>query len=104
MSLRFAVITSDKIRSPLRVRRIADKVKVGDKVNGQKVISIFSHEELVAKRRFASTTKRSERGKKELELLAAMMDFVGVMTPSNGTELERLLTSAFNAGAKFTNQ
>jgi len=104
MSLRFAVVTSDKIRSPLRIRRIADKVKVGDRVNGQKVVSIFSHEELIAKRRFTSTTKRSNRGKKELELLIAMMDFIGVMTPANGTEIERLLTSAFNAGAQFRQQ
>ncbi len=97
MKLNFAVTKSGKISSPPRIRRVGDDVKVGDKLDGQKVVQIFSHEPKKLSR-FSRDNAKSDRGNKELAMLVAMMDFSNSMTPASRTELERLLTSAFLAG------
>lgn len=101
MQLKFVVTRSTKIASPLRIRRAPDQVDIGDKLqDDQEVVQIFCHEPKKLSR-YLPGNPTSERGNKELAMFAAMMDFSNAMTPGARTELERLLTSAFQAGLEF---
>jgi hypothetical protein len=100
MRLKFAVTKSTKTDAPLHVYRVPDNVKVGDLFNEKKIILTFCHQELVSNRRLR---KKSERGNKELELLVALMEFARAAVPASGTELERLITTAFLAGEEHAN-